>query len=129
MSLINREKAIEILERKKIEEILYDTGLRDAIKAIKEMPSTWIPVEVDTPECPVLMEKYGDKWCTRVSERVWVTYLGYYDKKPYTAHRTARITEDGLWYWDEEHDRHEEKCYAEITAWMPVPSPYRKEKT
>lgn len=122
MSIINREEAIERLERKYIEEILYDAGIRDAVKIVKEMPSAWIPVSKAEPECPILMEHYGNKWSVYVSEKVWVTYLGYYDKKPYTSERTARFTEDGLWFWDEEHDD-EQKCHAEVIAWMPMPDP------
>lgn len=40
MSIINREDTIDRLENKYVEEILYDAGIRDAVKVVKEMPSS-----------------------------------------------------------------------------------------
>lgn len=50
-------------------------------------------------------------------ERVQITYMGYYDEKPYCGKQAYRC--DGKWYWD-----NEDPVSVRVTAWKPKDQPY-----
>ena len=79
------------------EELEHNWGNRKVI-------SPWVSVKDKTPQegVPVL-----------------VTYLGWRDNKPYSDE--IAYFREGEWYWDEDFTKVSE---VEITAWMPLPSPF-----
>lgn len=87
----------------------YNYALSKAISIIKNQPKVgkWIPVENEVPD---------------IYENVQVTYLGYEDNRLYSD-GVAYIDDCGNWCW--EFDDSTVRC--EITAWMPLPEPYKGE--
>lgn len=53
-------------------------------------------------------------------EIVQVTYIGFYDKKPYCDN--FAYIQNGIWYWWDD-----EKVMVEITAWKKNCEPYKAE--
>ena len=54
-------------------------------------------------------------------EDVQVTYLGYYNEKPYCD--AFAYIENGIWYWSADN----EKVRVKITAWKKNCEPYNAE--
>ena len=84
--------------------------------------SEWISVKDRLPE---LYDTWVDWDGHYYSNRCLVTFLGAADHKPYTADETAIYCDDGEWYWDAET---EGKATVQITAWQPLPEPYKGDK-
>ena len=80
----------------------------------------WIPVSERLPEAAEL-ESCGDEVTP-----VLITYLGYYDREPHEGGLVIWC-EDNTWRWhDETLDVNMmDVVKVEITAWMPLPEPYR----
>lgn len=80
----------------------------------------WIPVSERMPEAAEL-ESCGDEVTP-----VLITYLGYYDREPHEGGLVIWC-EDNTWRWhDETLDvSMMDVVKVEITAWMPLPEPYR----
>lgn len=82
-------------------------SLDDQIEGLKNQIIDWIPANSG-----ILPEE---------GENVQVTYLGYYDDKPYCD--GMAYLENGKWYWSDDN----EEIIVKITAWKPTGEPYREE--
>lgn len=85
-----------------------------------QLNQSWIPVSERLPEAAEL-EAYGDEVTP-----VLITYLGYYDREPREGGLVIWC-ENNTWRWhDETLDvSMMDVVKVEITAWMPLPEPYR----
>lgn len=109
--MIDEKKLIEELEKWKEQSVedehdqIWNNAINQCIIEVKRQPKVteWIPVEERLP---------------KVDEKVLVTYLGYFDKKP-MCDSAAYRDEFGDWLWVED----DEHVKVKITAWMPLPEP------
>lgn len=99
-----------------------NTGLTPEEIMDGKLLTGWIPVSEQLPEA-VELESFGDEVTP-----VLITYLGYYDKEPHEG-GLAIWCEDNTWRWHDEtlHVNMMDVVKVEITAWMPLPEPYRPE--
>ena len=82
-------------------------NLENQIEELKEQIIDWIPVNSG-----VLPEE---------GKSVLITYLGYYDNKPYCD--GMAYLENGKWYWSDDH----KEMIVKIIAWKPTGEAYREE--
>lgn len=111
----------------------YERGWNDAIDAIMESAPTidavprWIPCEERLPD---ELEEVNVTWVNHKPE----PYYDFVKDKPFTA---SAVYYKGDWYWyssvcaDLLAERGENEIdkidgAIEITAWMPLPEPYRE---
>ena len=125
MDLIERDKAIDALEREKTYASAfrdgyakinvfekYNRGLTDGIKAIKRLPSAqpepqWIPCS----------ERYPD-----MDERVLVYTVAHdYHVWDCMSNRADN------YFWEDEEGLYHDKYEADL--WMPLPEPWRGEES
>ena len=80
----------------------------------------WIPVSEGLPEAAESEDCRGEV------TPVLITYLGYYDMEPHEG-GLAIWCEDNTWRWYNEtlDVNMMDVVKVEITAWMPLPEPYR----
>ena len=103
----------------------YDTVIKEAIRHIESEPE-WIPVEEKLPEQhdSIFVGKKWIRWqeCMwkKESDKVLVTV----EKKDIEATVLTANTHDGEWL-GEFGIIHPD---ARVTAWMPLPEPYKGEK-
>lgn len=123
---IDKQKLIEELENRFLvdDNMTWNEAMCFVIDAIKSQPPAdqWIPCSERLPE-PVPLGELGDD-----VKPVLVTYLGYVDGEP-MCDGTAVYGEDGIWRWwiDNVEVFAMEDSKVEITAWMPLPEPYKGE--
>ena len=103
------------------------TGIRQVLDDIPSVTpqseQRWIPCSERLPELT------DDSWVSvrgrYYSEPCLVTYKAYLSDEDCTSDITACLCDDGKWYW--QSDDLDESALVPITAWMPLPEPYRED--
>ena len=138
--LIDREEAIKAVYDKDIGmltqwDIGRNAGIDYAIKQLEKLPSAqpeqrWIPCSERLPDD---LAEVNVTWVNHDPE----PYYGFAKNKPFTA---SAVYYEGKWYWYSsvcadvlgEYGRNDVDAVddtIEITAWQPLPEPYKGETT
>ena len=134
--LIERQAAIKAVNDAFDRETLLTGFVRSiAVRAIRDMPSAqpeqrWIPCSERLPDD---LAEVNVTWVNHDPE----PYYGFAKNKPFTA---SAVYYEGKWYWYSsvcadvlgEYGRNDVDAVddtIEITAWQPLPEPYKGETT
>jgi len=127
--LISRQAAIDLFDVPDADGMFTSCGY--AMRELKKLPSAqqWIPCSERLPE---ELEEVNVTWVNHKPE----PYYDFVKDKPFTA---SAVYYKGDWYWyssvctdllaergENEIDKIDDAI--EITAWMPLPEPYKGEE-